>query len=261
MLTARLTPVPAASLRATIALTPNTGQGVGLDAPKWKIVPWRVLTISSFLREVIRFRSMQDAIEGFILAGGRSRRMGSDKSRLVLRGQSFVELIARELSAVTSSVKVVGNTPATGLDLPAVPDVYPHWGALGGVHAALSACLASWALVVACDFPFVTSELFRRLAGTRADFDAVAPIQNDEIPQPLCSLYRVDPCLGLAGQLIKSGERKPVALLQSVRTRWVPFRELSNLEGADCFFDNINTPEDYARVSEKGLTKDDAAMS
>ena len=195
---------------------------------------------------------MQDSIEGFILAGGKSRRMGTDKSQLVLEGRSFVELIAKELSAVASSIKVVGLDSRLPVNLQAVPDVYPEWGALGGVHAALSACSASWALVVACDFPFVTSELFRSLASVRGDFEAVAPIQLDEIPQPLCSLYRVEPCLRLAEQMIKSGERKPVALLQSVRTRWVLFSELSQLEAADCFFDNINTPEDYARVSRKG---------
>jgi molybdopterin-guanine dinucleotide biosynthesis protein A len=94
----------------------------------------------------------------------------------------------------------------------------------------------------------------------RGDFDAVAPIQQDGIPQPLCSLYRVEPCLRLAEQLIKSGERKPIALLQSVRTRWVLFNELSNLRGADRFFENINTPEDYARASRKGLQRDDVAM-
>jgi molybdopterin-guanine dinucleotide biosynthesis protein A len=146
------------------------------------------------------------------------------------------------------------------LKLQVVPDVYPQWGALGGVHAALSACSESWALVVACDFPFVTAELFRSLASAREDFEAVAPIQQDEIPQPLCSLYRVEPCLHLAERLIKSDERKPITLLQSVRTRWVLFSELSRLNGADCFFDNINTPEDYARVSRKGLRTDDVAM-
>ncbi|MEP6820196.1 MAG: molybdenum cofactor guanylyltransferase [bacterium] len=198
---------------------------------------------------------MLDAIEGFILAGGESRRMGTDKSRLFLGGQTFGERIAGELSAVTSSIKVVGSNTAE-LKLPTniqfTPDVYQRWGALGGVHAALSACSASWALVVACDFPFVTSELFRSLASVRESFEAVAPIQADGIPQPLCSLYRVEPCLRLADQLIKSGERKPIALLQSVRTRWVLFSELSKLEGADCFFDNINTPEDFARASRKG---------
>jgi molybdopterin-guanine dinucleotide biosynthesis protein A len=46
-----------------------------------------------------------------------------------------------------------------------------------------------------------------------------------------------------------------------VRTRWVSFSELTDLEGADNFFDNINTPEDFARVSRKGFNTDDVAMS
>jgi molybdopterin-guanine dinucleotide biosynthesis protein A len=211
---------------------------------------------------------MINGVEGFVLAGGASRRMGTEKSKLILSGQTFVERIAAQLSAVTSSIKIVGdktdgfelkkqNEP---LKIQVVPDVYPKWGALGGVHGALAACSKSWALVVACDFPFVTSKLFTSLAKVRENFDAVAPIQQDGIPQPLCALYRVEPCLRLAEQFIKSGERKPITLLQSVRTRWVLFSEISSLTGADHFFDNINTPEDYARISRKGFNVDDVAM-
>jgi molybdenum cofactor guanylyltransferase len=201
-----------------------------------------------------------DSIEGFILSGGASRRMGSDKSRLVLNGQSFVERIAEALSAVTTLVTVVGGSAQLDINLPRAPDVYPHWGALGGVHAALSVCSARFGLIVACDFPFVTTGLFYRLASFREDFEAVAPVQSDQIPQPLCALYSVSPCLTRAEQLINSGERKPIALLQSVHTRWVSFGELSNLEGAAHFFDNINTPEDYSRITEKGVNSTDVAM-
>ncbi len=180
----------------------------------------------------------------------------------MLGGRSFLEHIAGELSLVTSCVTVVGNdTAARQLQIPAVQDVYPRWGALGGVHAALAACAAVWALIIACDFPFVTGELFARLASFREGAEAVAPIQSDGIPQPLCAIYCVEPCLGRADDLIKSGERKPVALLQSVQTHWVSFAELSSLQGADHFFDNVNTPEDYARASRKGLSTNDVAIS
>ncbi|HAF13147.1 MAG TPA: hypothetical protein DHU55_13785 [Blastocatellia bacterium] len=208
-----------------------------------------------------------DSIEGFILAGGASRRMGTDKARLTLAGLTFVERIAGELSAVTSSVSLVGSSTSDAsqvnlpVDLRRVADVYSRWGALGGVHAALAACSAEWALIVACDFPLVTGELFLRLANLSEDSDAVAPIQNDQIPQPLCALYRREACLGRAQELINSGERKPIALLQSVRTRWVSFDELADLKGATHFFDNINTPEDYARIVEKGFSSTDAAMN
>jgi molybdopterin-guanine dinucleotide biosynthesis protein A len=193
-----------------------------------------------------------NSIDGFILTGGQSSRMGTDKSRLLLHGKSFVTRIADQLNGVVGNVFTVGRDSVTE-QLPFIGDLYQSWGALGGVHAALAGCSADWALIVACDFPFVTGEMFSRLAAFRENFEAVAPVQPDEIPQPLCALYRVNPCLGSAISLIESGERKPVALLQSVSTRWVTFNELSDLDGSPRFFENINTPEDYARIVEKGV--------
>ena len=201
------------------------------------------------------------SIDGFILAGGQSRRMGTDKARLTIAGQNFVERIANELKPLSNSQKIVGGSSGGDSGLETVADVYPAWGALGGIHAALSSCSVPWALIVACDFPFVTSQLFARLAAQRENFEAIAPIQPDGIPQPLCTLYRVEPCLEFAEHLIKSGERKPIALLQSIRTRWVSFDELADLNGANQFFDNINRPQDYERVSEKGIKTDDSTMN
>ena len=195
-----------------------------------------------------------DSLEGFILAGGASSRMGANKAQLVLGGQTFVKRVAAALFAVTNTVNLVANNQTNSqttcdCDLPIVRDVYKKWGALGGLQAALANCRADWAAVVACDLPFVTGELLARLAGLRAaDVDAIAPLQNDGRPQPLCAIYRVSACLTIAEELIQSGEHRPIALLQSVRTRWVAFEELADLDGAHLFFDNLNTPDDYARA-------------
>ena len=182
--------------------------------------------------------------QAFILAGGASSRMGTDKSQLLIERQTFTERIANTLRTLTDSVTVVGRSPGDS-PLPSVPDVYPQWGALGGVHAALTASNRDWAIVVACDLPFVTSELFEHLASLRLDHDAVVPVQKDGRPQPLAALYRVDPCLQCATQLIEGGHRRPLDLLETVNTRWVAFAEIRNLAQAERFFVNINTPEDY----------------
>lgn len=202
---------------------------------------------------VSRLQTPFGQIEAFILAGGASSRMGTDKSRLLLENQTFVERIGATLLTVTDTIRLVGGSD--NLKLPVVADVYPQWGALGGLHAALSACRRDWAMVVACDLPFVTSELFRTLASLRADHDAVVPIQPDGRPQPLAALYRVDPCAQRATELIETGRRRPLDLLQSVRTRWVDFTEISNLAQAERFFVNINTPEDYYDIV-RGLNTD-----
>ena len=184
-----------------------------------------------------------DHIEAFILAGGASRRMGTDKSQLLIDRQTFTERIAETLLKLTDSVSIVGRVDESSL--PSVPDVYPQWGALGGLHAALATCKREWAIIVACDLPFVTAELFSFLAEMRVDHDAVVPIQPDGRPQPLCALYRIDPCRQRATELIEAGYRRPLDLLEAVKTRWVAFDQLRNLTQAQSFFVNINTPEDY----------------
>jgi molybdopterin-guanine dinucleotide biosynthesis protein A len=188
-------------------------------------------------------------IEGFILVGGASSRMGRDKAWLTLDGRSFVERIGEALSRVAERVNLVGaKNVSSFLITRNVPDVYESWGALGGLHAALSACSADWALVVACDLPFVTAELLARLRSLREDREAVVPLQADGHLQPLCALYRRSPCADVARGLIEAGERRPRALVKAVRARLVRTEELSDLEGAQLFFENVNTPGDYAQA-------------
>ena len=195
-------------------------------------------------------------VQGFILVGGVSRRMGRDKAQLAFGGRTLLERVTGALGAATSSMALVGaRQKYAGLSLPNVADVHPAWGALGGIHAALSASKSDWILVVACDLPFVTRELFERLKTFAGEaVDAVVPTQPDGRPQPLCALYRRNRCLAEAEKLIANGEHTPRALLAIVRTRYVQVSELSDLPGAENFFLNLNTPEDFAgaqRLVEK----------
>ena len=196
-------------------------------------------------------------VEGFILAGGASSRMGTDKARLVLDGRTFIERIAGALRAITPDISVVSARPESlGLNLPVVPDIYRECGALGGLHGALQACRKPWAAVVSCDLPFVTGELFARLDDLSSeDADAVVPHQLDGRPQPLCALYSRAACLELAGRLLREGERRPRALLRQVRTRRVAPAELADLPDAELFFLNVNTPEDYRDARERARVR------
>ena len=192
-------------------------------------------------------------IEGFILAGGASSRMGSDKSLLTVGGRTFVEAAADALRAVAPRVSVVSSRhDREAHGLPLVRDLHSNLGALGGLHAALASCEAEWAAVLACDLPFVTGELFGRLASMGADsLDAIVPVQEDGRVQPLSALYRARVCLEQVEELIRTDELRPRLLLPRVRARRVAFEELRDLEGSSRFFLNVNTLEDYARASER----------
>lgn len=189
-------------------------------------------------------------LEAFILVGGASSRMGTDKAALELGGELFIERIANALAPVARSVKTVGAKQTIDRRLRNVPDVHPQWGALGGLHTALDVCKAEWAAVVACDLPFVTEELFNRLASFGEKVDAVIPVQTDGRVQPLCALYRREPCLEITSQLIAEGERRPRALLDKIKARRVKPDELADLKGAQLFFMNVNTPEDYEQAKK-----------
>jgi molybdopterin-guanine dinucleotide biosynthesis protein A len=192
-------------------------------------------------------------MEGFILAGGQSSRMGRDKAQLRLGDSTLLRRAVVAFVPVARRVRVVGSR--TGIEangLPVVPDIYEGLGPLGGLHAALGVCETEWAAVISCDLPFATSPLFTRLASFRSrEWDAVVPLQSDGRPQPLCALYAAARCLPEVEELIRAGETRPQALLRRVRTRWVEFAELEDLDGSRLFFHNVNTPSDYEEAKRR----------
>ena len=114
-------------------------------------------------------------------------------------------------------------------------------------------CENEWAIILACDYPLAGEDLFARLAkiadSIDEDVSAIVPIQPDGRVQPLCALYRVKPCLIAAGQLLRSEKIPPARELSvSVKRRLVSFAELFDIRGAENFFTNVNTPEDFHHV-------------
>jgi molybdopterin-guanine dinucleotide biosynthesis protein A len=199
-------------------------------------------------------------IEGFILAGGASRRMGSDKSKLRLHDKTFVELAAKALHKITNGkISIVGNLPFDILpvelsagkiyDLPVIADVLVKKSpaSLVGLHAALAQSDESRAAIIACDLPFVTEDLFERLAVFAAgnDYDAIVPMQLDGRAQPLCAVYKCTACLPALEEVLAGENWSLRNFLERINTRFVEFEQLKDLLDSERFFLNVNTPEDY----------------
>lgn len=203
-------------------------------------------------------------IDGYVLVGGKSSRMGTNKFALSHGGATFSERAADALREIAAGrvFFVVGvdqspdNAELLPLDVPRIADVLPNKAALGGIYTALQHSKSDWIAILACDYPFVTKDLFVRLAEigklTDSSVSAVAPIQSDGRVQPLCALYRVDVCLNIASRLLESDEIPPVRkLLETAKARLIDFERLADLPGADQFFINVNTPEDFLRIKNR----------
>src|SRR5579862_800424 len=112
-----------------------------------------------------------DGINGFVLAGGQSTRMGADKAFLQLNGHTLLERALQTVSAVASAVWILGGREKFGVFGNVIEDEFPDHGPLGGIHAALRASHADLNLILAVDMPFVDARFLEYLvqrAGAKA---------------------------------------------------------------------------------------------
>jgi molybdenum cofactor guanylyltransferase len=209
--------------------------------------------------------ALSSRIEGFVLAGGRSSRMGREKALLDVGGVPLIVRTARLVESVAGSATVVGETAGIrALGLPMVADDRPGAGPLGGIATALRVSRAPWCLVVACDLPYLKKAWLEYLV-TRAlgsDADAVIAM-NASGAEPLCAAYResAEPAIRSAVSL---GNLKVRSMLENLRGEVIEPEEWKRFDSDGYLFKNMNSPEDYEEARErlgKGLAPDAGANS
>lgn len=186
---------------------------------------------------------------GFVVAGGRSARMGRDKALLPWAQATLLDHALRRLRAVTSDVRVLcGPEPRYAeCGAPVVPDLAADAGsgALAGVRAGLEAAGGRVGLFLAVDLPHVPPELLAALAEASTDADAVVPV-TARGPEPLCAAYG-PACREPVRRLVASGHPKMTGFWPEVRVREIGPAELARFGDPDHVFANLNTPDDYTR--------------
>lgn len=178
---------------------------------------------------------------GAILAGGQSRRFGSDKGRAIWRGRSFIRIGAEILREVGCfPILLVGGVlPGDVEDLEPVADCFPGEGPLGAIVSALSASCGD-TLVLACDMVRADRRAFSPLLGHRGSELAVVPVCKGEL-QPLCALYRAGALAPLA-MAFAAGQRSVERALVSLGVAEIPFADDAP------YFANVNTTRDLEEL-------------
>ena len=190
---------------------------------------------------------MDSDFTGFVLVGGKSSRMGADKFALEIDGETFLTRAAKVLEPVCETIKIILNqTQNIEIDFAIVRDFYSERGALGGIQAALKNCDTKFAVVLAVDLPFVSTEALENLqtiALASDKFPAVVPRQSDGRFQPLCAVYRVRDCLAplekLLDETVSASARD---FLEIISPKYI---EASRLSDDEQLFFNVNFPADY----------------
>lgn len=105
----------------------------------------------------MRDRSGLPPVGGYVLAGGRSSRMGQDKALLDLAGHPLIEYATTKLRRLCADVHILSSEPALAEYGPMVRDVHPGCGPMGGIEAALLHSPFEWNLILPVDVPFLTT--------------------------------------------------------------------------------------------------------
>lgn len=194
-----------------------------------------------------------NGVSGVILAGGKSSRYGKNKALVNINGIPLIKRVLRVMETLFPSIVVVTNTPDdyAFLNLPMFVDKIKGLGPLGGIFTGLNVISENAGFFVACDMPFLNSDLIRYLASVRRGFDVVVPTFSGKF-EALHALYTQN-CLPEIEQLIYNGVYQTIQLFQSVSVRYVEEHEMRRFDPELKSFSNINKPDELRKMKLNSL--------
>ncbi len=188
----------------------------------------------------------------FILAGGKSTRMGRDKAFVKFQGRALLSCALDLARSITSNVSIVGSRGKFAAYAPVVEDIFHDRGPLGGIHAALLSSQTDLNLMLAVDMPFVTHTFLQYLitAAKHASHDvAVVPRSGGRV-QPLCAIYRRE-FAAQAEKSLRAEKNKIDPLFSMVSTRIIEEKQLEAAGVSRSLFRNLNTVEEFEAAKDR----------
>ncbi|MBZ5551494.1 MAG: molybdenum cofactor guanylyltransferase [Acidobacteriia bacterium] len=188
-------------------------------------------------------------IAGFLLAGGRSSRMGEDKALIEVSGQTLMARSVGLLKSVCESCTLIGpkeRYASLGLDVEIIEDAVEPCGPLGGILTGLRHSKHEYALFLACDLPFMTERFLRYLVGAAMveKPDIAVPVDGSGEYQPLCTVYS-RACLPAVESSIAAKRYKVSSFYDSLgKLRVIGTGEIRHFSPDFKIFTNVNTPEE-----------------
>lgn len=183
-----------------------------------------------------------NGVNGYILAGGKSSRMGTDKGLLLFEGKAMIQYVIDQMQPLFDNLVIVSNNREyEKFGLKVIPDLIKNIGPAGGIYTALKHSEAKLNFIVSCDMPFITKEAIAFIIENTNESQIVL-LENQGKLEPLFGIYSKD-CENTWFELIQQNTIKLQDMVLKFKLKTIPVE--NNEIFKESFFNNINTKADF----------------
>ncbi len=199
-------------------------------------------------------------ITGIILSGGKSTRMGQDKSLIVVDGVTFIERTVNLMKNLFDTILIITNELKLYefLNIGLYEDIYKDVGPIAGIHSGLFYSQTEKNFFLSCDLPLMNRDFIQSIIEYQTDSLIVLP-KADGFIQSLCGIYSKS-LINIIEEIINSDSSSDInhsvqnkkkfnlkSLINSVPTEIID--NIEELKGyhSNIFF-NMNNQEDYQKI-------------
>ena len=182
----------------------------------------------------------------YILAGGKSSRMGTDKGLQLLNETPLIAYVIDNLKKVTKDISIItSNNDYEIFSLTIVKDLIPNKGPASGIDTALQHSKENWIFISSCDMPFIDSKSILKLFSFANEHEIIV-VQNKEMVEPMFCFYHKN-CKNKWRTLLENGTLKLSEFYTHFDTKYID-AELF-LKKNKYIFTNINTSQNLIDVA------------
>lgn len=137
-------------------------------------------------------RRINNDIAVYILCGGKSTRMNSEKGLVKFHGKTFLKWILEAVTPLSDNITLVTKNPEYAVfGLQMIPDLVEDQGPVGGIYSALFDSNSKYNLILSCDIPKISTEVLSSLIQFAIGSDKDVCILSDgKHDYPLIGCYQ-----------------------------------------------------------------------
>lgn len=195
---------------------------------------------------------MSKKVSCVILAGGQSKRMGTDKAFLILKDKTFLQIITQKLSRKCDEIILSVNKDEEmyrqhlkGINFKVVKDLQPYEGPLHAISSVADFIKNEYVFIATCDTPLLNENLIDFYLEKIQNYDAVIPMVNNKI-QPLNTLYKKNAVLKSKNLYGKT--KSLIGWIENLNVLYLNQEEIEKIDSQLLSYYSVNTPQDYEKI-------------